>query len=104
MTQTDPPDEPPPLWRLRDLERRVEANELRIGEEIKVNIRNDQLLNGEFGLVSAMKANTAAIAANTAAIEKDREDRARFLRGVSWALMLAVAAAVIGSIVTGVLG
>jgi hypothetical protein len=76
-SQVDPPDEPPAAWRLRDLERRMEATEQRVGAEMLVNARNDELLNGEFGLIAAVKANTLATKANTDALAAVRDVAAK---------------------------
>lgn len=77
MAHADPPDEPPPMWRLRDLEKRVAATEKQVGAEMLVNARNDELLNGEFGLIAAVKANTSATKANTDALAAARDRAAR---------------------------
>lgn len=77
MAHADPPDEPPASWRLKDLERRMEATEQRVGAEMLVNARNDELLNGEFGLIAAVKANTIATKANTDALAAARDRAAR---------------------------
>jgi hypothetical protein len=112
MAHIDPPDEPPVSWQVRDLgrrfsllEARMTANEQRMGGEIEVNIRRDELINGEFGLINAMKANTDAIRANTDAIDRDRQraaareqDRATFLRrtavGLAVSLIIVLASAI----------
>jgi hypothetical protein len=128
MPHTDPPDEPPEAWWRRDVERRLiaaeqlaEANEKAIGAEIKVNIRRDELINGPFGLIKTLEANTEAIAKNTKAIEDDREkaieerekdvaererartERAQFYRRTALSLVISLFLIVATVLLTGLL-
>ena len=121
MTQTDPPDQPPESWWRRDIERRLEATEQRVGAEMLVNARNDELLTGEFGLVAAVKANTIAIKENTDALAADRkaavderdriarvekekrEERARWLWRTAAGLLVSLVLIVATVLITGAL-
>lgn len=121
MTHADPPDEPPETWWRRDIERRLEANEKRMGAEIEANIHRDALITGEFGLVAAVKANTIAIKENTDALAADRVaavkareaaaekqeamrvERAQFMRRTALSLAISLLLIVATVLITGAL-
>lgn len=122
----DPPDDPPDddraiPWRLRDVEKRLSANEKRVGSEMEIRIQMQEQISGERGLFAAIedlteaikqtgKDNVAATEKISAELAKDRkratdaaEERATFLRRTAAGLCCSLLVILIGSIASGAL-
>lgn len=105
VAHTDPPGEPPDdralPWRMKDLERRMSAEEERTGREMAVRIQMSELLTGELGVIKAIESNSEAIRDLAGELAKDREDRARFLRQCAWAVVIGLALAAVAAVFSG---